>query len=118
MKNTKAVLGVLVIFVLGAIVGTLITRMFYEKRIEALVSGNSQAREEALINMMSRRLNLDEGQRDQVRVIIHNTRQAIHQQIQPLTLAAREKSQIEIRKILRPEQITSFEKMLAEKKDS
>ena len=117
MKNTKAILGVLVIFILGAIVGTLITRMCYEKRIEALVSGNSQAREEALINMMNKRLKLDDAQRDQVRTIIHNTRHAIHQQIQPLTLAAREKSRAELRKIMRPEQIENYEKMLAENKD-
>lgn len=117
MKNIKAIMGVLVIFILGILVGILMTRMFYEPRIEALVSGNSQAREEVLIKMLSKRLNLDNQQLNQVKVIIHNTRQEIRPQIHSLTQAAREKSQTELRKILRPEQIVEYEKMVAGKKD-
>ncbi|MDD5167907.1 MAG: hypothetical protein PHN75_03740 [Syntrophales bacterium] len=117
MKNAKIIMGILVIFALGAVVGSLSARMFYESRIEALVSGDSQVREEALINQLSKRLDLDGRQREQMRLIIHNTRQEIHRQIHPLIMAEKEKSKAEVRKILKPEQIVKYEKMIAETKE-
>lgn len=119
MKNAKAIVGVLVIFVLGAVVGALTMRMIDEARIEALVSGDSKAREDAMVSRLSKRLNLDDQQRERVRIIIHDTRgelAAVHQQIQPQVLVVLTNRQSEIKKVLRPEQIAKYEKIIAEKK--
>ena len=120
MKNAKAIIGILVIFALGAIVGTLITRMVYEARVEALVSGDTGAREEALTNRLAKRLDLDAKQKDEVRKIIHDLRvelKGIHQQLRPQFMAARETSHEKIKKVLNPGQVAKFEKIIAESKE-
>jgi hypothetical protein len=120
MNKLKVISGILAIFLLGAIVGTLITRMIYENRVEALVSGDSQVREEAMISRLSKNIDLDETQRSQIRVIIHEMREElrdIYKQVRPQSLAVREKHRDKIRKILRPEQIGKYEKIIAESKE-
>lgn len=120
MKNAKAILGILFIFALGAIIGTLITRMVYEARIEAIVSGDSQARETAIINRWSKNLDLDSKQREEVQVIVHDLRKEmadIRQQVRPQTMAALEKSRMLMKMILRPDQAAKYEKMIAEAKE-
>jgi hypothetical protein len=120
MKNAKAIIGVVVIFILGAIVGTLITRMVYEARVEAIVSGDGQAREEALVKRLGKRLDLDGQQRDQVRIIIHNLRnelKGIYREVQPQLMAAREANREKIKEILTPGQIAKYDTLLAEGKE-
>lgn len=120
MKNAKAIMGILLIFALGVIVGGLGARMVYEERIEALVSGDSQARETAMVNRLSKRLDLDTKQREQVQAIIRDTRQevaVIRQQLRPQIAAILEKSQGLIKQTLRPDQVAKYDMIIAERKD-
>lgn len=118
MKNVKAIMGILLIFALGIIVGGLTTRMVYEARIDALASGDAQVRETAIMNRLSKRLDLDGKQREQVQVILQNARReiaGIRQQTRPQTMAALEKSRGQIKTLLRPDQVAKYEKIIAEK---
>jgi len=120
MNKMKVISGILVIFLLGAIVGTLITRMIYENRVDALASGEAQARETAIINRLNKHLDLDETQRVQIRNIIHGMREElrdIYQQVRPQTLLVREKHREKIKQILRPEQKAKYEKIITESKE-
>lgn len=115
MKNVKAVIGIVLIFALGAVVGGLIIQMVYEERMEAIVSGESQGREAVLINRMSKRLDLDKKQQEQVHVILHDLMTDIRKQTRPQIMTALEKSRGRIKQILRPDQVTKYEKIIAEK---
>jgi hypothetical protein len=119
MKNAKVIGGILFIFVLGIIVGTLMTRMFYEGRIDALVKGDSQAREDETIKRLSRHLDLSDKQRDQVRIIVRETRGEIkvtYKQIRPQITTTLEKSERKIKELLQPGQIVKYDKIIAERK--
>jgi hypothetical protein len=57
-KHIKVILGIFIVFMLGAVIGGLATRMVYEAKIERFVSGNWKAREDAMVNRFSKHLDL------------------------------------------------------------
>ncbi len=119
MKDIKAIVGILLIFALGAVAGTLVTRMVYENRMDALAAGDVQARNEAMLNRLSRNLDLDSKQQEQVLDIIREIRREVAQIKQPQhdqVKEAVEKGRERIRKILRPDQLELYEKIIARNK--
>jgi Spy/CpxP family protein refolding chaperone len=119
MKNTKAIIGILLIFVLGIACGALLMHMSCESRMNAFVSGKPGMREEVLLKRLSQKLDLDEQQRVAVREIIRGTQaemKQIRQQFKPQIMQTLEKSRAEVRKILRPDQQKKYDQYLAERK--
>jgi hypothetical protein len=118
MKNTKVIIGILLVFALGVIVGGLTVRIVYEKRYDAILSGDLQARDTAIMNRLSKSLVLDYEQRKQILTIIQDGLQeiaGIHQRTRPEILAVLEKNRSLIRKVLRPDQVARYERIIARK---
>lgn len=119
MKNIKCVLCVLLIFILGAAGGGLATHIIYKSRMEAFLRGDCKAHEEILLNRLCRKLDLDDRQREQARAIVEKTHAEmddIKKQYRPQMEAVMEKGRVEMRRILRPDQLEKFEKLIAEHK--
>jgi Spy/CpxP family protein refolding chaperone len=119
MKNWKAILGVLAIFVLGIIAGGLITHRIYQKRIRAFLRGQGAVPAELIVRQMSSQLNLTADQRAQVVPIINDTRQRIQRirvQAEPQVREAFQETERRVRELLTPEQCAKFDKIVAEHK--
>jgi hypothetical protein len=120
MQRSRAILGVVLIFVLGLVCGLLAANLLYNYRIESIITGRAESREEAIVKRLDRKLDLDDRQEEQVRAIVHETQEGIktlRTTLRPQTEAIIEKAQARIRSILTPEQRTIYEKMIAERKE-
>jgi Spy/CpxP family protein refolding chaperone len=118
-KNVKAIAGILLVFVLGAVSGSLITHMVLQARFEAFMHGGPGVREEQIVKRLSRELSLDSGQQEQIRGIVHETHAAIREmrgQMRPRVEALLDQGQTRISAVLRPEQRDKFTKLMAERK--
>jgi Spy/CpxP family protein refolding chaperone len=120
MNSSRAIFGVVLVFVLGILCGILATKLMYRYHTESIFSGRAGSREEVIVNRMDRKLDLDDRQEEQIRTIIHETHEAIktlHNQLRPQTQAIIEMAQAKIRVILTPEQREKYEQMIAERKE-
>ncbi len=120
MKNSRVILGVALVFVLGILCGALATHLLYGYRIESIISGRSQTKEEAIVKRLDRKLDLDKRQEEQVRSIVHETQEeikALRSQLHPRIEAIIEKAQIKINGILTPEQRKKYERLIAEHRE-
>jgi hypothetical protein len=119
MKSIKPVVGIVLVFMLGAASGALVTYLVSQARIEAIISGGPRAREDVLLNRLTRQLDLDSQQREQVKAIIHETHEdmrQIRQKWHPQVEALLADSQLRISALLRPDQQEKFKKIVAERK--
>ena len=119
MKNVRPIYCILVVFLLGTLCGSLGTHLFYKCRMDLISGSRGENREERLVNRLDRKLDLDAGQKEQVRAIVHETQEDIRQvrrQFRPQMEAAIEKAQTKIGVLLTPEQRKKYEKMIAERK--
>lgn len=119
MKSIKPVVGIILVFMLGAASGALVTYLVSQARIEAILSGGPRAREDVLLDRLTRQLDLDRQQREQVKAIIHETHEdmrQIRQKWRPQMEALLTDSQLRISALLRPEQQEKFKKIVAERK--
>jgi len=119
MKNGKAIAGVLLVFMLGVICGGVVTHMLNRSRMEAFVGRGPEAREEMLVKRLTRQLDLDSRQLEQIRPIVHDTHASIRQvrqQWRPQVEGLLDESQRRISAILRPDQREKFERIIAERK--
>jgi len=120
LQKSRAIFGVVFVFALGILCGVLVTCVLYNYRIESIIAGRAQNREEAIVSRLDRKLNLDKGQKEQVRAIVHETHEGIHAlraTLRPETEALLEKGQARINAILTPEQRVRYEKIIAERKE-
>jgi len=120
MKKCSPIFGIVLVFLLGILCGSLATHLLYSYRMDSIVSGRGENREAALVHRLERKLNLDERQKAQVRSIVHETHEgimALRRQLRPQTEAVIEKSQARINAILTPEQREKFARMIAEHKE-
>jgi len=120
MKKSRPIIGVLLVFFLGILCGSLATHLLYSYRFESIFSSSAQAREEAIVSRLDTKLDLDDRQEEQVRAIVHETQEeikSVRSQIHPQTEAIIEKAQVKIRAILKPEQVNRFEQMIAAHKE-
>jgi len=116
-SRLKAGIGVVLIFILGCICGGLLTSVIVHKRMAAILNGGPQAVAAALEQHLTRRLNLDEGQRAQVHEILQanvQQRQQIIAPIAPVIKALNQKTFQQISAILRPDQQEKFHRVVAE----
>ncbi|HEX9080083.1 MAG TPA: hypothetical protein VF795_10870 [Desulfuromonadaceae bacterium] len=118
-KNAKALLGILLVFILGAASGALITHMVHLARLEAFISGGPAAREEHVVKRLTSELGLDATQQEQVRGIVQETHAAMREmrgQMRPRYEALLEQGRQRINAVLKPEQRVKFAKIVAERK--
>jgi len=119
MKNAKAIAGVVLVFILGAVCGGAGTYLVQRSKMDRFISGGPLAREEMLIKRLSHRLALDDRQLEQIRPIVRETHDAIRklrQQSRPQMEALLDDSQRRIAVLLRPDQREKFEQLLAERR--
>jgi flagellar basal body-associated protein FliL len=117
MKKRKAIISILIVFLLGSLAGALITHEIYQHRIESFIRG--EPKRELIVRRLSHQLNLDAAQLSQLRVIVEETYDGIknvRKQIKPQIEAILESSQNRVRAILLPDQLVKYEKIIAERK--
>ena len=115
MKHWKTILGITGIFILGMMAGSLLTIKTGRRFIERGPEGRLQVIERRL----TRRLDLDDAQREQLRKIVRNARQEFktaRENTQPQVRTILDKSENQVRAILRPGQLEKFDKLMAERK--
>jgi hypothetical protein len=117
MKKWKAIISIIIVFLLGSLAGALITHEIYQHRIESFIRGEPKS--ELIVRRLSHQLNLDAAQLSQLRVIVEETYAEIknvRKQIRPQIEAILVSSQNRVRAILRPDQLEKYEKIIAERK--
>jgi hypothetical protein len=117
MKNWKAIVGVIAIFILGGLAGSITTIGLVRHR---LAHGHgSQMLQDLIVRRLSWDLRLDRDQREQLRVIVaqgHEDMKVIRKQIQPQVEELLSRSEVKVRAMLRPDQQEKFDKLIAERK--
>jgi hypothetical protein len=115
--SRRAYLYFILTFVLGLIVGSAAT-IFYGWRSGVLHPRRPD--EKHIVQFLTRNLNLDDSQAQQVGQIVHETGERIRElqhQADPQIDAARAEGRDRIRKVLRPDQLAKFNQ-LAERIDA
>ncbi len=116
MKRWKAVLGIIFIFLLGAIAGGIISSAVYRHRQPW---GKPPSREQ-VVRKLSHKLNLDANQRAQVEAIVndaHNQMRDMRRAVQPKIDSILTDAQAKIRAVLRTDQKQEFNKLVARWKE-
>lgn len=119
MKRWKSILGVVLVFLLGALAGAAVMHRVGRQSVEAVLSGKGGATVDLVVRRLSRSLDLDPAQRDQVRAIVTETRRDIAEIRKPVQArldAAFERSRTRVREILRPDQQVKFDRIQAERR--
>lgn len=112
MEKWKVVIGIVVVFVLGAVAGGVIG---YGVCCHRPHWGEIHPREE-VVRKLQRKLHLDADQKAQVEVIVndaHNQMREMRRETQPKINSIMGNAQDKIRAILRPDQKAVFEKLVA-----
>jgi len=115
MKKWKAVVGVVLVFLLGALSGALFTRVCWHE-----FGGGRHVNPDAIVRRLDRELKLDPAQKEEVRKIVagvHAQMQAMKKENEPRVEALLDKAQDEVRAVLRPEQRERYEKFIANHKE-
>jgi hypothetical protein len=119
MKRWKSILGVLLVFILGALAGAAVEHRISHQRIESVLSGKGGATVDLIVRRLTRSLDLDPAQRDQVRAIVTETRRdivEIRKPVQAQVETAIERSRARVREILRSDQQETFDRIQAERR--
>ncbi len=112
MKKWKVVIGIIAVFILGAVAGGVISHAACWNRPHW---GEIHPREQ-VVRRLSRKLHLDADQKAQVEVIVndaHNQMREMRRETQPKIDSIMGNAQQKIRAILRPDQKAEFEKLIA-----
>lgn len=118
MKSFKAIVAVVLIFVLGAASGSLVTYRFIRYQHATPPADAPRGREERLAKRLSDQLELDSLQQERVREIIHETHARIRQvrmRVHPEIETVLGEGQQRINALLRPDQREKFKKIIAER---
>jgi len=119
MKKWKIIISVILVFLLGALAGGLVTHKIDQRRIAGIISGEPRAVGELIVQRLSDKLRLDPQQVEKLRVIVSETRDEIRnvrKQFRPQIQEILERSRNRVRAILRPDQLEKYEKIVAERK--
>ena len=119
MKRWKSIVGVLLVFLLGALAGAAVLHRVDRQRVEAVLSGRGGATVDLIVRRLTRSLALDPAQRDQVRAIVTETRRdivEIRKPVQAKVEATIEHSRARVRAILRPDQQEKFDRIQSERR--
>jgi len=119
MKRWKSIVGVLLVFLLGALAGAAVEHRIVRQSFENVLSGRGGATVDLIVRRLSRSLDLDPAQRDQVRAIVTETHRdigEIRKPVQARVEAAIDRSRARVREILRPAQQEKFDRIQAERR--
>ncbi len=119
MKNWKAILGVVIVFVLGMTAGAFLTGAAGAKRLQRVLHGQTAFTAEEITRRLSRQLRLDAAQREQMLPLVQAAQAQItdaRSQCQPRVLAALDDFDAKARVMLRADQLEKFDKLVAERK--
>lgn len=119
MKNWRAIVGVIGVFVLGMAAGGLLMGGVVAKRLHRVARGDSLFTAEEITRRLSRSLALDAGQREQVLVIVRDAQAQIkdtRRQCEPQIRATIDASITKARAVLRPDQAEKFDRLVADRK--
>ena len=119
MKRWKSIVGVLLVFLLGALAGAAVEHRVVRQSFENVLSGRGGATVDLIVRRLTRSLDLDPAQRDQVRTIVTETRRdivGIRKPVQAQVEATIERSRARVREILRPDQREKFDRIQAERR--
>lgn len=108
----KTIVGVLLVFVLGWIAGTLTASIYFAHRTTLFLSGGTPAFVELVQRRLTKGLHLDAGQKSQVYDILMSNisqRKELQKQIQPQIQKLNQESVRQIRAILHPDQMDAFQ---------
>lgn len=120
MKKWKAIIGVILVFILGAAAGSIVSHVVCQRRIESIVSGGPHAVRQIMLERLNRELKLDEDQRVRLKAIFNETHEEIkaeRSKIQPQIDEILNRAEDRVRAILRPDQRERFEKFVLERKE-
>ncbi len=119
MKRWKAILSIILIFLLGGMAGAFVMHTMDQQRMERMVKGDPHMMREIIIQRLKRELDLDQAQLEQVRAIVsdtHNEIREVRKQIRPQIDQVLQRSEDRVRAILRPDQVEKFNKIVEERK--
>ena len=119
MNRWKPILGVLLVFLLGALAGAAVVHRVDRQSVEAVLAGRGGATADLIVRRLTRSLDLDPAQRDQVRAIVTETRRdivEIRKPVQAKIEEALERSRGRVREILRPDQQEKFDRIQSERR--
>lgn len=119
MKNWKAIVGAVGVFLLGMFAGGLVTAKLFQHRIAQVLRGDTHVVRETIIRRLSWYLRLDRGQREQLRAIVTASQtemQSVRKQIHPEVEEVLSRAETKVREILRPEQRERFDRLVAERR--
>jgi len=118
MKGWKAVISVILIFLLGGIAGALLMHRTDQQKIESIMHGEPGTTREVIVARLNRELSLDAVQLEQLRTIVGETHaeiRSVRKEYRPQIDEVIKRSQDKVRAILRPEQLETFNKLVAER---
>ena len=116
MKNWKAIVGALLVFLLGMAAGTRGTVGLARHR---WMQRGPRVMADFVVRRLSWKLRLDHAQRNQLRIIVDEGWQemkAVQAQVRPQVEGVLSNSEAKVRLILRPDQQEKFDKLIAERK--
>jgi uncharacterized membrane protein len=119
MKRWKAVVSVILIFLLGGMAGALVMHRIEQQKIEGIMKGETGTAREYIITRLNRGLNLDAAQLEQLRIVVRETHaqmRSVRKEYRPQIEEILKRSQDRVRTILRPDQVETFNKIVAERK--
>lgn len=119
MKKWKAIVSIVIVFLLGALAGALVTHKIYQQKVEGVIKGEPKSMREFIVRRMDHELHLDAIQLEQLRAIVRETHaemKNLRKQFKPQTEEILARSQEKVRAILRPDQLEKYEKIVAERR--
>lgn len=112
-------MSIVIVFVLGALAGSLVTYKTYQHRVEGIMKGEPRTMREFIVRRLDRELHLDANQREQLRAIVEETHgeiKKVRKQTRPQIEEILSRSQEKVRALLRPDQREKYEKLMEERK--
>ena len=119
MKKWKTIASIVLVFLLGALAGGLVTYEINLQKMERFVTGEPRSTREFIVHRLDRELHLDAAQREQLRAIVEETHlemKAVRKQLRPQIEEILIRSQDKVRALLRPDQRQEYEQIIAERK--
>lgn len=115
--KAKTVIGILLVFILGVLVGSLGGGYFYKDRFERVrdLPPRPEARKEMLMNRLNRELDLSAEQQEEIGVVleqVHQKVRALREKHRPEMEELRNQKRALIREQLNPEQQERLDRML------
>jgi hypothetical protein len=112
----KSALVLAFVFLLGAVTGGFVVRLFAARRLHAVLDAPPHmARQRVLLTVLDRHVHLDDGQRDAIRRIFAAQEpevREIRRVTAPRITALRARTAAEVQGVLRPDQMAGFRRFL------